>query len=84
MAGFRRNLAHILPYTACPMWNAVESAVDRTIAGYEKCIFEVTEKEWRDNNYKPMRLYMDTPKNVYVFSEVCEATGKQRCNTNAF
>ena len=52
--------------------------------GYETCVFELTEKQFAQNNYEPINLYSDTPKNMNAFLEYCQTSGKKLCNTILF
>lgn len=68
----------------CYLNNPAESEIDRFVAGYQTCVFELTEKQWRSNNYLPIKIYSDAPPGVYAFIEFCQTVNKQFCNTQLF
>jgi len=44
LEGFRRNLGHLIKSQMCYLNNPAESEIDRFVAGYQTCVFELTEK----------------------------------------
>lgn len=72
LAGFRESLLDPVDTNKCKVYG---SGIDRVLSAYDSCSFEITERDYFNNKYEPIRLYVDTPRSVYAYIETCKTSG---------
>jgi len=73
LAGFRKSLLDYVDTEQCAEYG--DLGIDRVLAGYKTCSFSISERDFANNNYEPIVLYADTPRQMYQFFETCVSSG---------
>ena len=80
LAGFRKTLETSVVTKRCIPYIG-GGPEDRILRGYQDCSFELTRRDFERNNFNPIVLYVDTPRQMYSFIETCKNDGQKLCDT---